>query len=101
MEIKLIDNLSNAQWDGFVKTHPYGQIYHLAGWKDVLEKSFKHMKGYYFTIMEDSQIKSALPIFHVKSWITGNRMVSIPFATFCDPLISTQNEFIELFRYPV
>lgn len=92
--IKIIDPLEDSRWDRFVKNHPFGWICHLSGWKTVLEKSFKHMRGYYFVRLDDSgtRIKAALPVFHVKSWLTGKRLVSVPFATLCDPLISTSND---------
>jgi hypothetical protein len=42
---------------------------------------------------ETDRIKAALPVYEVKSWIFGNRLVSIPFATICDPLVSSRTEF--------
>jgi len=95
--ITKIDPCKEPGWDGFVQDHPLGLIYHLSGWKRLIESSFHHMKGHYFVINGDKQIKAALPAFEVRSWILGNRLVSIPFATLCDPLVSDRNEFSELF----
>jgi Acetyltransferase (GNAT) domain len=93
MPIKIIDPITDPRWDKFVESHPFGWVCHLSGWKQVLEKSFKHMKGYYFVLVdENDNIKAGLPIYEVKSWLTGNRLVSIPFATLCDPLISKSEE---------
>jgi hypothetical protein len=81
-----------------VENHPFGWICHLSGWKEVLEKSFKHMKGYFLVLQNNHHdIKAALPIYEVRSWFTGNRLVSIPFATLCDPLISTEDDLKILF----
>lgn len=97
--VKLIDPVQDPRWDEFVIKHPNGCIYHLSGWKQVLEKSYKHMKGHYFVLIgENNKINAALPIFEVKSWIMGNRLVSIPFATVCDPLITKKEEFNKLFK---
>jgi lipid II:glycine glycyltransferase (peptidoglycan interpeptide bridge formation enzyme) len=76
-----------------------GWICHLSGWKRVLERVFSHMQGYYFVLLDDSgnHIQAGLPMFHLRSWIIGDRMVSIPFATLCDPLISTASQFSLLF----
>lgn len=91
--VSLIDPMKTDQWDEFVRDHPFGWICHLSGWKEVLEKSFRHMKGHYLVLRNSSDdITAALPLFEVKSWLTGNRLVSIPFATLCDPLISTGEE---------
>ena len=99
MTIKLIDPITDPRWDKFVENHPFGWIYHLSGWKKVLEQSFNHMKGYYFALIDENDgIKAGLPIYEVKSWLTGNRLVSIPFATLCNPLISTSEEMTELLK---
>jgi len=96
-KIKLIDPITDPRWDIFVENHPFGWVCHLSGWKKVLEESFKHMKGYYFVLTDENDgIKAGLPIYEVKSWLTGNRLVSIPFATLCDPLISTSEEMCKL-----
>jgi len=98
-DIQLIDPVEDPRWDQFVMDHPFGWICHLSGWKQVLENSFKHMKGYYFALVdEDNQITAGLPIFEVKSRLTGNRLVSIPFATLSDPLISTSDDMTMLFQ---
>lgn len=95
-EVIIIDPVKDKRWDEFVEDHPNGWICHLSGWKQVLEKSFKHMKGYYLVLLNNNTIKAALPLFEVKSWLTGNRLVSIPFATLSDPLISTSEDMCRL-----
>jgi hypothetical protein len=96
--VTLIDPVRDPRWDKFVEKHPFGWITHLSGWKEVLENSFPHMKGYYLALLDNEKddIKAALPLFEVKSWLTGNRLVSVPFATLCDPLISTHDDMEEL-----
>jgi peptidoglycan/xylan/chitin deacetylase (PgdA/CDA1 family) len=90
----LIDPVTDPRWDKFVESHPFGLICHLSGWKQVLEESFPHMKGHYLALLnhEDNSIRAALPVFEIKSILTGNRLVSIPFATNCDPLISSEED---------
>ena len=94
--VDLIDPAKDERWDSFVENHPYGWIVHLSGWKRVLENSFPHMKGYYLALTDDAdgRVKAALPMFHIQSWLTGKRLVSIPFATLCDPL-AVQPDHVE------
>jgi len=97
--VKIIDPITDPRWDKFVESHPFGLVCHLSGWKRILEQSFNHMKGYYFVLFdENDKIKAGLPIYEVKSWLTGKRLVSIPFATLCDPLISTSEEMTVLLK---
>ena len=82
------------EWDAFVKRHPKGLVYHLSAWKQLLEIAFGHIHGQFLVLRNgDGQIQAGLPLYAVKSWVLGNRLVSIPFATMCDPLISSKEEF--------
>ncbi|MEN6321049.1 MAG: GNAT family N-acetyltransferase [Syntrophaceae bacterium] len=92
--ITIIDPIKDLRWDKFVENHPFGWIAHLSGWKKLLENSFPHIKGHYLALVDisNNEIRAALPLFEVRSWLTGNRMVSIPYATLCDPLINTNND---------
>jgi hypothetical protein len=87
------------RWDAFVKKHPYGWICHLSAWKDVLEKSFPHIKGHVIAVCDDAThtIVAGLPMYTVTSWLTGKRLVSTPFATLFDPLITTSEDMQALF----
>lgn len=82
------------EWDSFVTRHPLGLIYHLSSWQRVLESAFGHIRGRFLVLRDDGgQIQAGLPVYSVSSWLLGNRTVSVPFATMCDPLISTKEEF--------
>lgn len=93
-----IDPVKDLRWDKFVESHPNGWVTHLSGWKRALEGTFRHIKGHFLAIIDDKnkEIRTALPIFEIRSWLTGNRLVSIPFATLSDPLIKTYSEAEEL-----
>lgn len=89
-----IDPSTDSRWNHFVDNHPLGWIVHLSEWKTILENSFPHMEPHYLAIIDSTtnKIKAALPLFKINSWLTGNRLVSLPFATLCDPLISNEQE---------
>lgn len=89
------------KWDLFVEKHPRGSIYHLSGWKKVLEESFRHIRGQIIVIWDEraNEIVAGLPVYYVNSMFTGKRLVSAPFANFCDPLISNSEEGDRLSDY--
>jgi hypothetical protein len=100
--VGIIDPLRNHRWDRFVERHPYGWLTHLSGWKRVLDETFPHLHGYYLTIQDQAGgIEGALPLYSVDSWLMGKRLVSIPFATLCDPLVADAKEMERLFRAAV
>jgi hypothetical protein len=98
--VTYLDPEKDPRWDRFVESSPFGLIYHLSKWKRVLEKSFGHMRGFYLALIDEpsGQIKAGLPVFEVNSWLTGKRLVSVPFATRSDPLVANANEFNQLFE---
>ena len=94
-EVAEIDPCSDPRWDVFVANHPLGWICHLSGWQRVLASAFHHVKGHYFALVdkETNAIEAGMPVYEVRSWLTGSRLVSIPFATLCDPLVASSEEF--------
>jgi hypothetical protein len=83
-----------AEWDEFVGSHPLGLVYHLSAWKNMLEEAFPHIIGRFLILRENSsgKIAAGLPVYRVKSWLLGKRLVSIPFASFCNPLVSNDSQ---------
>jgi hypothetical protein len=87
--VKIIDPSRDERWDNFVLQQKYATIYHHSAWKELLEHSFKHMRSIYFTLEDEgNNIVGGIPVFLVKSWLTGSRLVSVPFASVCKPLVS-------------
>ncbi|GKT10546.1 hypothetical protein [Desulforhabdus sp. TSK] len=46
MQIKLLQENDRRLWDAYVHEHPKGGLYHLSGWKNVIEEAYGH-KTYY------------------------------------------------------
>lgn len=92
-DVIAIDPLQDPRWDALVETHPNGWVCHLSAWKSVLEHTFPHMRGHYLALLGggETEIRAGLPLFEVNSWL-GKKLVSIPFATLSDPLISTTGD---------
>jgi len=92
--VQIIDPTKDSRWDRFVEDNPLGWICHLSSWQKLIENCFKHIKGYCLVLVdgENKHIQAGLPIYEVKSWLTGNRLVSAPFATLFDPLASSPSQ---------
>jgi len=97
-EVFLLDPLSDPRWDAFVERHPFGKIAHTAGWKKALEASFSNVKGYCLALSDQNEtgLRAALPLFERRGWVSGRRLISIPHATLCDPLVSSAADLCTL-----
>ena len=68
-------------WDKYVHSHSNATLYHLFSWKTVIEKSYNH-KTYYLAALKngsDQAITGILPLTHLKHFVFGNSLISIPF----------------------
>lgn len=79
MVINLLREADKERWNNYVMRSSTSTCYHLTGWKDVIETSFKHKT--YYLLAEDraNEIKGVLPLVHLKSILFGNFMVSLPY----------------------
>lgn len=93
--VEILNSKDIPKWEDFIKNHELGQFYHTSIWKEILEKSFPHIKAnnLLLTQKQDNTIEAALSLYVVKSNLIGNRLVSIPFGTLCDPLVKTKKQF--------
>lgn len=79
--IKLIDSDVSVLWDKYVYDHPCGTLYHLFSWKRVIEETYAH-KTYYLAAVNTnsgSALTGILSLIHLKHFLFGNSLISIPF----------------------
>jgi len=92
-EFALLDNHRMGSWDAFVKLHPAGCLYHTSGWRDVIKMAYDH-EPLYFALQDASdQIIAGLPVFLVRSRLTGTRFSTLPCAQSCNPLVGMERHY--------
>lgn len=84
MLLKFSLNNSNQMkiWDQFVLLHPQSTPFHTSNWLKTLQKTYNYLPLLYISYDHDKNLDGILPCFHIKSFITGNRLVSIPFSDY-------------------
>ena len=75
------DRADAARWDAFVVGHREGTFFHRAGWQQVIEEVFRH-RTHYLYALRAGRIEGVLPLAHVRSFLFGNALVSLPFAVY-------------------
>lgn len=90
--LKVIDPKTDPRWDEFVRLHPLGTIYHHSAWREVLLATYDFVPFYVAIESGDRErFEGVLPFMLVKSRLTGNRLVSLPFSCHCSPLVSASS----------
>jgi Acetyltransferase (GNAT) domain len=92
MRVYRIDPLHDPRWNQFTATHPLATIFHSAPWLDALRRTYRYEASVFTTSPPSEAITSGLVYCDVSSWLTGRRLVSLPFSDHCDVLTSGPND---------
>ena len=90
MQLHTLDPMIDRRWDDLVASHAKASVFHQSGWLRVLAKTY----GYRPVVLTSTpavtcRFRTAVVFCEVKSWITGSRLVSLPFADHAEPLFRT------------
>jgi FemAB-related protein (PEP-CTERM system-associated) len=77
MQVLELAARDKANWDAFVHSSDQVMVYHLAGWKDVMEETFG-METCFLFAREGDQILGVLPLLRVRSLVSGRFLTSMP-----------------------
>ena len=102
------EKMDRQAWDQYVLSHPLSNLYHLSIWEKIISKTYGH-KTYYLIAVNSSKLKTQnskkdtathqiagisqeasanryelnvvgiLPLVHLKHFIFGNNLISIPY----------------------
>lgn len=81
IQVKELNDTDVARWDAYVEGAADATFFHLAGWKQVLERAFGH-KTHFLYAEVDGEIAGVLPLAQVKSLLFGNSLSSLPFCVY-------------------
>src|SRR5437870_1059429 len=83
MKIEELKEQDCVAWDSYVHTAPAGLPQHLSGWRSVLRNTYGYETRYLFARCEQagnngSPIVGVMPLFFVKSLLTGHTAMTMP-----------------------
>ena len=93
-----LNPLNDPRWDVFVESHPKASIFHTSGWLKSLQSTYGYEPFAVTTSRNEEPLSNAIVACRVRSWITGSRLVSLPFSDHCDPLIQESEQERVLFE---
>jgi hypothetical protein len=96
MTVHVIEALGDQRWADLLKRHPRASVFHTEGWLKALQQTYG-LKPLVLTASSPSEpLNDGLVFCEVKSWITGQRLVSLPFSDHCDVLTHSASGACEL-----
>jgi serine/alanine adding enzyme len=97
LKIYKLEREEEKVWDEYVWNSYSSTFYHQIGWRNVVEKTYKH-KPIYLIAKENGELRGVLPLFLIKSIFFGKKLVSVPFAPYgsvCADNKAIENALIE------
>ena len=101
MKIQVIDPLADPRWEDLVNRHPKASVFHRPGWLKALTQTYGYQPLALTSAAPCDPLQDGIVFCRVSSWITGTRVVSVPFADHCEPLLGDDAdlpEFIDCLR---
>jgi len=87
-----IQPLQDPRWAELVNRHPRSSAFHTVAWLEALHRTYGYEPTAYTTSPPGTCLENGLVFCRVASWITGRRIVSLPFSDHCEPLVHTAAE---------
>lgn len=87
MSVHHIHPIRDPRWAEFVQRHPRASVFHTPGWLDALRRTYGYEPVVYTTSASRSELTNGLVFCRVRSSLTGNRLVSLPFSDHCEALV--------------
>jgi hypothetical protein len=90
MNIYQVDPIADPRWAEFLKGHPRASVFHTPGWLETLHRAYRYETVVYTTSPPGSKLTNGLALSHIQSWLTGRRLVSLPFSDHSEPLVDSE-----------
>jgi hypothetical protein len=84
---RVLDPLADPRWGDLVLRHPAASVFHTPQWLEALRRTYGFRPVVYATD-GGADVSGGIPFCEVASWLTGRRLVSLPFSDHCEPLMS-------------
>ena len=85
MAVYELDPLTDPRWPELIGQHPDSTIFHTREWLTSLKETYGYQPVAY-TTSNSRELEHGIVFCKVRSPLTGNRLVSLPFSDHCQPL---------------
>jgi hypothetical protein len=99
-----LNPLHDSRWAEFVQTQKKASIFHTAEWLKALKLTYGYEPIAFTTSAPGTRLTNGVVFCRIASWLTGHRIVSLPFADHCEPLLEDgedRNEIFDILRASV
>ncbi len=99
MKVYQTDPTKDARWEELLERHPGASVFHTVAWLQALRRTYGYEPVVFTTSPPTGELKNGLAFCRINSWLTGSRIVSLPFSDHCEPLCDSTEDLNFLIRY--
>ena len=92
MPVYTLDPLRDPRWPEFLDRDSSASVFHSRGWLDALRRTYDYEPIAYTTTPPGAELANGLVFCRIDSWLTGRRLVSLPFSDHSEPLVDSEEE---------
>lgn len=93
------DPLQDLRWAALVESHPKASVFHTIPWLRALQSTYGYETLAFTTSPPTGELENGIVFCQIDSWLTGRRLVSLPFSDHCEPLCQSSEELNLSVRY--
>jgi hypothetical protein len=94
-----LDPIKDPRWAHLVQKHPKASVFHTVAWLRALRRTYGYEPVVFTTSPPTGELRNGIVFCRVYSWLTGRRLVSLPFSDHCEPLCDSTEDANFLIRY--
>jgi len=99
MTVYEFDPTRDGRWDDFLQKHTAASIFHTRGWLEALQRTYDYKPVAFTTSPAGFPLTNGIPFCQISSWLSGSRLVSLPFSDHCAPLVQSPEVLTVLLTY--
>lgn len=93
------DPMQDPRWTRLVEKHSRASVFHTKDWLRALVSTYKYQPVVYTTSPPEVELSNGLVFCQINSWLTGRRLVSLPFSDHCEPLCDSAEDLNFLLQF--
>jgi hypothetical protein len=94
-----IDPLRDRRWAALVEGHPGSSVFHSVNWLRALQSVYGYEPVAITTCPPEAIATNGLVFCRIQSWLTGRRLVSLPFSDHCEVLTDDLDQMEAMLLY--
>jgi hypothetical protein len=94
-----VDPLQDPRWPELLERDSRSSVFHTCQWLRALRRTYGFESVVLTTTEPNTELTDGILLTRINSWLTGRRLVSVPFSDHCQPLMDDLAQSQELNRY--